>query len=755
MKLKKPNKSPLKLDPTRTVTLRRMFEQAFNKRFTELKKRITKLVVTDDCFGLNDSNHDPFTTNANDSPNPYNLQHQIVTHIREVLAQTPGQTIASFKDVRMTLTMLDKSEFDYHVLSMRSLGLLKLYVEPESVNLDHASLDWMVRERNLDSPEAYGGWIYYNGVSIVPTTNTAFKFHSMTEQIKAFQSWLKQQVSILLLTEGDTSWWRKYIVDGFKKGQGRVFDDFNDKAADITDTQRQFLKGAFNNPVSEERVDVLASRVFTELKGVTDAMAQQISRELTDGLTQGLNPVDIAKNLNAKVDGIGKNRARMIAQTECLPAETIVDAAVISAVFRRWYDGDLVEIETRTGRKFSATPNHPMLTRRGWVPAGELQQGDNLVCDNRQKSSVVGGDGNVYSQPISIGEIFESFNMVLATETVIGSKNDFHGDGGESEVQILRSDRELLFGSFSPLYQPVAENVLTESGFANSTFCEFCSRLLSVNQQPCLCRSSQVNTSTFQSVLDSVSVSTQTFGDLDQGLSVLISRNDTSDVQVVPELVTNSTVLPSEQLGSRDCTVDSSFSTDATDPTFIPPFLSSDLLVSQSAEIEFDDVTLVTFRQFSGHVFNLETRDGYYSIAEGCYTGNTIRAHAEGQLDELERMGVKHVGVQVEFSSAHDHRTCPICRKLDNKKYTLEKARGIIPVHVCCRCCFRPVLPTDLLEGTKDDETPEEETTETEEAVQPKPSLWSKVKGWFIGNVEYPTTWTAEEIEDNFTGAEE
>ena len=449
MKLKKPNKSPLKLDPTRTVTLRRMFEQAFNKRFTELKKRITKLVVTDDCFGLKNSNHDPFTVNANDGPNPYTLQHQIVTHIRKVLAQKPGQTIASFKDVRMTLPMLDKSEFDYHVLNMRTLGLLKLYVEPEPVKLDHASLDWMVRERNLDSPDAYGGWIYYNGVSIVPTTNTAFKFHSTPERIKAFQSWLKQQVSILLLTEGDTSWWRKYIVDGFKKGQGRVFDDFSDKAADITDTQRQFLKGAFNNLVSEERVDVLSSRVFTELKGVTDAMAQQISRELTDGLTQGLNPVDIAKNLNAKVDGIGKNRARMIAQTE------------------------------------------------------------------------------------------------------------------------------------------------------------------------------------------------------------------------------------------------------------------------------------------------------------------TIRAHAEGQLDELERMGVKHVGVQVEFSSAHDNRTCPICRKLDNKKYTLEKARGIIPVHVCCRCCFRPVVPTDLLEGTKDDETPEEETTETEEAVQPKPSLWSKVKGWFIGNVEHPTTWTAEEIEDNFTGAEE
>lgn len=212
--------SPLKMDPTRTMTIRRQWTNDFKKRFNQLKKDIVDLVVTQDVFGLNQQN--PYTVNA------------------------------------------------------------------------------------------------------------SFQFHSLPEQIKAFQGWLKQRVSILLLAGSDTasSWWKKYIVDGFRKGQGRVFDDY--KKVDPNSQHYQFLKQAFNNPVSQEKVDVLAARVFSELEGVTDAMGQQITRVLTDGLTQGKNPKEIAKDLTEKVDGIGANRARMISQTE---------------VIRSFSEGQLDELE--------------------------------------------------------------------------------------------------------------------------------------------------------------------------------------------------------------------------------------------------------------------------------------------------------------------------------------------------------------------------------------------------------------------------
>jgi intein/homing endonuclease len=41
----------------------------------------------------------------------------------------------------------------------------------------------------------------------------------------------------------------------------------------------------------------------------------------------------------------------------------------------------MCEVVTARGRKFSATANHPMLTRRGWVGAGSLRVGDELICE--------------------------------------------------------------------------------------------------------------------------------------------------------------------------------------------------------------------------------------------------------------------------------------------------------------------------------------------------------------------------------------
>ena len=67
-----------------------------------------------------------------------------------------------------------------------------------------------------------------------------------------------------------------------------------------------------------------------------------------------------------------------------------------------------------------------------------------------------------------------------------------------------------------------------------------------------------------------------------------------------------------------------------------------------------------------------------------------IRAHAEGQLDALEKMGVEDVGVMVEWSSAGDDRVCPLCQDLDGVVLKIAEARGIIPRHPNCRCCHVP-----------------------------------------------------------------
>jgi SPP1 gp7 family putative phage head morphogenesis protein len=76
-----------------------------------------------------------------------------------------------------------------------------------------------------------------------------------------------------------------------------------------------------------------------------------------------------------------------------------------------------------------------------------------------------------------------------------------------------------------------------------------------------------------------------------------------------------------------------------------------------------------------------------------------IRAHAEGQLDALQRLGVEQVGVAVEWSTAGDDRVCPLCRPLDGVVYPIAKAHGLIPRHPRCRCAF---LPANVGESAAD-----------------------------------------------------
>jgi SPP1 gp7 family putative phage head morphogenesis protein len=58
------------------------------------------------------------------------------------------------------------------------------------------------------------------------------------------------------------------------------------------------------------------------------------------------------------------------AHVRCLPASSLITASPgIAGAFKRRYDGNLVVIGTAGGKQLACTPNHPVLTDRGWVRA--------------------------------------------------------------------------------------------------------------------------------------------------------------------------------------------------------------------------------------------------------------------------------------------------------------------------------------------------------------------------------------------------
>lgn len=76
-----------------------------------------------------------------------------------------------------------------------------------------------------------------------------------------------------------------------------------------------------------------------------------------------------------------------------------------------------------------------------------------------------------------------------------------------------------------------------------------------------------------------------------------------------------------------------------------------------------------------------------------------VRAHAEATLNRFEDFGIDKVSAMVEFSTAGDDRVCPDCDALEGEEFTIDEARGIIPVHPSCRCAWLPVIPERLKQG--------------------------------------------------------
>jgi hypothetical protein len=124
----------------------------------------------------------------------------------------------------------------------------------------------------------------------------------------------------------------------------------------------------------------------------------------------------------------------------CFPADTEVSAELIRACYRRWYEGPLIEIETAAGHKLSGTPNHPILTSRGWVALGLLKETDEVLCSG-VRDRIVLSSPDVKTVPSTIGEFFDAH--IATGQRVVASGVDFHGDVADGDVDIVLADGQL------------------------------------------------------------------------------------------------------------------------------------------------------------------------------------------------------------------------------------------------------------------------------------------------------------------------
>lgn len=279
-------KNPLRVDPTRTQTLRRKFLARIRKQFGSLKGRLIRLVVDEDAFGIKlrqqgiaaNSNpegcnqYKPCGTSPTEvsgsltdlvahyesHPDPqvrsalgkaYDRAVNLISGL--VLKKLPEKALESVDEwiYKQTVTAAGHEVLGIPatalLLKVGSAGAAKAWLKIRkaitgnalSTNSDDDPLT-ILREL-LKRLAEVGGWEVPSEEEIrkmlespppKPTSNVRFAFRTDPEKITAFQEWLRTQFGQLLTGKNEESLWQAFTEDGYRRGAGRAFDDTKSSA---------------------------------------------------------------------------------------------------------------------------------------------------------------------------------------------------------------------------------------------------------------------------------------------------------------------------------------------------------------------------------------------------------------------------------------------------------------------------------------------------------------------------------------------
>jgi hypothetical protein len=148
----------------------------------------------------------------------------------------------------------------------------------------------------------------------------------------------------------------------------------------------------------------------------------------------------------------------------CVPSGVLAAGPTTDAALVRWYEGDLVVIRTASGELLPVTPQHPVLTDRGWIPSHLIKEGEYVVRGRAFERMAVDHPDR-YEVPTLIEEAWRAramhglLSMPLAPE-------DLHGDGSYGYVDVVATDGLLRDRLFTRGAQPAHHLSLGGRGIA-------------------------------------------------------------------------------------------------------------------------------------------------------------------------------------------------------------------------------------------------------------------------------------------------
>lgn len=144
----------------------------------------------------------------------------------------------------------------------------------------------------------------------------------------------------------------------------------------------------------------------------------------------------------------------------CFPGDTrISTAALVNKLYRRRYSDELTELVTDQGRTLRGTRNHPVLTRRGWIPLHLVDVGDDVLQapDEIRKVFVENQEG----AETRFVQLFDAAKIVWGSRFAESRTARFHGDVSDDDVEIVDVDGNLPVELDSALFEKLAEYLLS------------------------------------------------------------------------------------------------------------------------------------------------------------------------------------------------------------------------------------------------------------------------------------------------------
>lgn len=263
----------------------------------------------------------------------------------------------------------------------------------------------------------------------------------------------------------------------------------------------------------------------------------------------------------------------------CFPGEVLAGGPPPEAGDRRWYEGDLVVIETASGVQLPVTPNHPVLTDTGWCPAGQLREGQHVLRHRGEVEPAMRRRPDDVQAPAPIGEVVGALreSVEMATVRVPASPEQFHGDGTiDGEVEVVGSHRLLEHDPMAALCDSCTERSFLGSGMG------------------------------FGALLPAGALGEVGVGALHAPHGLVGGRHlDGASGGAHPG------PLPGLGLAAGDASA-----TDL-DPTADGRLADAEggrqLVLALAGSVSLDQIVHLGRRQFAGHVYNLQTRDGWYT----------------------------------------------------------------------------------------------------------------------------------------------